>query len=134
MLFIHFKKEREVAIRRKKSTNQEINLELSCEMSTCKFTKKILSRIPLHIFYLYFLRMHHHYCLQRGFESVWAHFLSGNINEKLVTCNLLSSCWIWHLKFSLVQFLMITRTSFYFAVLSYLWWPRGAIVKFENKN
>ena len=48
---------------------EEVSSECSCEMPTCKFTKKTLSPIPLHVFCLHFLRIDHD-------------FLSGNISEK----------------------------------------------------
>ena len=56
----------------------------------CKLqvNEKTLSRILRHAFCLrfhrihHFLRIHHDYFLQRGFESVRAQFFSGNINEK----------------------------------------------------
>ena len=51
-------------------------------MPTCKLTKKTLSHILRHAFCLHFLRIHHDYFFQRGFESVRAQFLSGNINGK----------------------------------------------------
>ena len=55
--------------------------------ANCNLTKTILSHIPRHVFCLpflkihHFLRIHHDYFFQRGFESVRAQFLSGNINE-----------------------------------------------------
>ena len=44
--------------------------------------KKTLSHILLYVLCLYFLRMHHDYFFRRGFESVRAHFISGNIGGK----------------------------------------------------
>ena len=77
--------------------------------------EKTLSHILFHLFCLHFLRTHHDYFFGRGFESVRAQFLSGNISEKYVTCNFsvplrfiqvkLPSCWIWHLTLSWVRFL-----------------------------
>ena len=77
--------------------------------------KKTLSHIFLHSFYLPFLRIHHDHFFRRGFERVRAQFLSGNVNGKYCylyfTCLItihssqLSSCWIWQLTFSWVQFL-----------------------------
>ena len=49
------------------------------------YEKKTLSHILLHVFCLLFFRMHHKYFLQRGFESVRAQFLSGNISISSVT-------------------------------------------------
>ena len=46
------------------------------------YKKKNLSHILLHVFCLHFLRMYHDYFFQRGFESVRAKFLSGNISKK----------------------------------------------------
>ena len=53
-------------------------------MPTCNFTKKALSHIFLHVFYLHFLRTHHDYFFQKGFESVQAKFLLGNISKNVV--------------------------------------------------
>ena len=109
-------------------------------MLTCKFTKKTLSHILLHVFYLHFLIMYQDYFFGRGFESVGAQFLSGNISGKWynlqLTINYDSSkstffvMWIWHLTFSRVQFLSnkseffvssnninITRTSLFLLCL-----------------
>ena len=58
---------------------EEDNLQWSCKMPNCKFTKKTLSHILLHVSCLHFLRTHQNYIYWRGFESVRAHFLSGNI-------------------------------------------------------
>ena len=54
----------------------------SCEMPTRNFMKKALSRILCHVFCLHFLRMHLDYFSQRGFGSVRAQFLSGNVGGK----------------------------------------------------
>ena len=59
---------------------EEVNLWWSCEMPTCKLTKKPLSHILLLVFCLHFLRIHHDYFFRRGF--VRAQFLSGNISGK----------------------------------------------------
>ena len=61
---------------------EEVNSWWSCEMLTCKFTKKTLSHIYLHVFCSYFQRSHDHYFFQRGFEGVRAKFLSGSISKK----------------------------------------------------
>ena len=45
-------------------------------MSACKFTKKTLSHILFHVFYLHLLRMYHDYFFQKGFESARVQFLS----------------------------------------------------------
>ena len=44
-------------------------------MPACKFTKKTLSHILFHVFYLHFLRMYHDYFFWRGSENVRAQFL-----------------------------------------------------------
>ena len=61
---------------------EEVNLQWSCEMLACTFTKKSILRIFLHVFCLHFLRTHPDYFFQRVFERVPAHFLLGNINKK----------------------------------------------------
>ena len=110
--------------------------------------KKYLSHILLHVFCLYFLRMHRHSFFRRGFESVGAQFLSVNIRGKYFyfwfTCSIsihlsqLCSCWIWPLTFSWVQFLSntlqffvscnikITKTFFFLPcvlIYTFLWKP-----------
>ena len=54
-----------------------------CQLASSR--KKTISHILFHVFCLHFLRMHHDYFFQRGFESVRAQFLSA---ESSVTCNL----------------------------------------------
>ena len=49
------------------------------------YKKNFFSLILLCVFCLYFLRTHHDYFFRRGFEFVQALFLSGNINETIVT-------------------------------------------------
>ena len=77
--------------------------------------EKPLSYILLRVFWLHFLKTHHDYFFRRGFESMRAQFLSGNISEKecylviyqdsiKIHLSQLSSCWIWHLSLSWVQF------------------------------
>ena len=61
---------------------EEVNSWWSCEMPTCKLTKKTLLHILLHIFCLHFLRMDHDYFFRRGFKSVREKFLSENISNK----------------------------------------------------
>ena len=61
---------------------EEVHSQCSCEMPTCKFTKKTLSHILLRVFCPHFLRTHHDYFFWRDFGSVWAQFLSGNLSEK----------------------------------------------------
>ena len=39
------------------------------------------------VFCFHFLRTHHDYFSQRGFESVWAKYLSGSTSKSSVTCN-----------------------------------------------
>ena len=51
-------------------------------MPTCNVREKTLSHILVHVFCLYFLRMHQDYFLWRSYESVREQFLSGNINAK----------------------------------------------------
>ena len=53
-------------------------------MPTSKFTKlnNSLSHILLQVFCLHFLRTHHGYFFRRCFESVQAHFLSGNRSSR----------------------------------------------------
>ena len=46
---------------------EEVNSLWSCAIPTCKFTKKTLSHILLHVFCLHFLRTHHDYFFRRGF-------------------------------------------------------------------
>ena len=49
-------------------------------MPACKFTKKkTLSHILFHVFCIHFLRIHHDYFVQRGFESVRVQFLSAKV-------------------------------------------------------
>ena len=50
---------------------EEVNLQWSSEMPTCKFTKKTLLQILLYVFCLHILRINHDYFFRRGFESVW---------------------------------------------------------------
>ena len=49
---------------------------------TCKLTKKTISHIFLHAFCVHFLRIHQNYFFRRGFESLRAQFLSGNVSGK----------------------------------------------------
>ena len=69
---------------------EEIYSLWSCKMTNCKYTKKNPVTYPpsCNTFCLHFLRTHHDYFFQRGFESVLAKFLSGNINKKYIcfTC------------------------------------------------
>ena len=69
---------------------EEVNSLWSCEMTNCKYTKKNSVTYPpsCNTFCLHFLRTNHDYFFQRGFESVRAKFLSGNINKKYIcfTC------------------------------------------------
>ena len=51
-------------------------------VSTCKLTKKPRSHILLHAFCLHFLRLHHNYFFRRGFESLRAQYLAGNVSGK----------------------------------------------------
>ena len=79
--------------------------------------KKILSHILLYVFSFHFLRPHHVYFFQRGFQSVRVKFLSENMEiqaRSIGSCNLpvqlrhlsqLPSCWMWDLTFSRVLFL-----------------------------
>ena len=78
--------------------------------------KKTLSQIFFHVFCLHFLRMHHDYVFRKRFESVRAQFLSEVISVtfnfpvqlRFIQDNLSqskSSCWIWHVTYSWVQFL-----------------------------
>ena len=90
VFFKHFIQGLEVAIRRRSFTQNPWQLfvkKLICnkvvKCQTYKFTKKTLWHILLHVFCLHFYRMHHDYFFRRGFESVRAQFLSGNISEKL---------------------------------------------------
>ena len=59
-------------------------------MPNCKSTKKTLSHILRHAFWLHFLRIHHFlriqhdYFFQRGFESVRAEFLFRKYIRKVV--------------------------------------------------
>ena len=103
---------------------------------------QLYPHLPSCIWSSFFLKMHQDYFFRRGFESVWAQFLSGNISlisrklcYLLFTCSITIhpsqgfSCWIRNLtaKYSLVQFLSskleffvsyknikITRISFSF--------------------
>ena len=52
-----------------KTICEEINLQWSCEMPTCKFTEKRFSHILFRVFCLHFLIMHHDYFFRRGFQS-----------------------------------------------------------------
>ena len=76
---------------------EEVNSLWSCEMTNCKYTKKNSVTYPpsCNTFCLHFLRTHHDYFFQRGFERVRAKFLSGNINKKYgsVTCDLPVLLW-----------------------------------------
>ena len=74
---------------------EEIYSLWSCEMTNCKYTKKNPVTYPpsCNTFCLHFLRTHHDYFFQRGFESVLAKFLSGNINKKYICF----TCFICHL-------------------------------------
>ena len=65
-----------------KTVCEEVNLLQSCEMPTCKLTKKTLSHIVLHALRLHFLRIHHNYIFRRGLESLRAQFLSGSVSGK----------------------------------------------------
>ena len=65
------------------------SLKIICEglirkelLPTCKFTKKTFSHMLLPVFCLHFLKTHHDYFFRRGFESVQAKFLSGNVSKK----------------------------------------------------
>ena len=53
-------------------------------MSTCKFTRNNYFTHLLHVFCLHTLGMRYGYFFRRGFESVRALFLSGNISQKVV--------------------------------------------------
>ena len=57
-------------------------------MPTFKFMKKTLPHITLNLFCLLFLRTHHDYFFWRGFESTRAQFVSWNISESSISCNL----------------------------------------------
>ena len=105
---------------------EEVNQYWSCKMPTCKFTKNFFTHPTSSISPS---QNASRLLLSKDFESVQSQLLSGNISESSNTCNLpesqLSSCWIWHLTFSWVQFLsnklqffvscniIITRTSFF---------------------
>ena len=65
-----------------KTVCEGVNLLWRCEMPTSKLTKKTLSHILLHAFCFHFLRIHHNYFFQRGFESLRLQFLSGNVIGK----------------------------------------------------
>ena len=53
-----------------------------------RLRKKSLSHIILHVFCLNFLRTHHNYFFQRGFETVRAKFLLGNHSHRKYKQNL----------------------------------------------
>ena len=78
-------------------------------MPTCKFTKKRLLHILHHVSWLYFLRIY----LQKRLWKCASTISSRKYKRQvvlLVICSVmiplsqLSSCWIWYLTFSWVQF------------------------------
>ena len=89
VLFKHIVKELEIAIGRysfnKNSWKLSVKNLIRSEAAGCKLTsiwKKTLSHIVFYVLCLHFLRLHHDYFFQRGFELVRAIFLSGNISKK----------------------------------------------------
>ena len=61
---------------------EEYHSYWSCKMQTCKFTKKTLSHILLHVLCLHFLRTRHDYFFQRGFEGCDQNLFSRNISKR----------------------------------------------------